>query len=160
MGGFDIFYTYLSENGWDEPENVGYPVNTIDDDRFYVLSADAKTGYYSTAGRTENGLHDIFTVSPGHFGKRPILALVVGVTKADGEPVEADITVSNENTGEIAGKYKSNSVSGKYMLALTPGNKYKIAIEVEGYETKIDYIDIESLATYVQVEHDLSLIHI
>lgn len=157
MGGFDIFYTYLSENGWDEPENVGYPVNTIDDDRFYVLSADAKTGYYSTAGRTENGLHDIFTVSPGHFGKRPILALVVGVTKADGEPVEADITVSNENTGEIAGKYKSNSVSGKYMLALTPGNKYKIAIEVEGYETKIDYIDIESLATYVQVEHDFNV---
>lgn len=157
MGGYDIFYTYLSEEGWDKPENVGYPVNTIDDDRYYVLSADAKTGYYSTAGRSENGMHDIYTVSPGHFGKRPILALVVGVTKADGEPVEADITVSNEKTGEIAGKYTSNSASGKYMLALTPGNKYKIAIEVEGYETKIDYIDIESLSTYVQVEHDFNV---
>ncbi|PCI97902.1 MAG: hypothetical protein COB15_06905 [Flavobacteriales bacterium] len=157
MGGYDIFYTYLSEDGWDEPENVKYPVNTIDDDRYYVLSADAKTGYYSTSGRSELGTHDIYTVSPGHFGKRPILALIVGVTQADGSPQEADITVTNDKTGELEGRFKSNSSSGKYMLALTPGNKYKIAIEVEGYETKIDYIDIESLATYVEVEHDFNL---
>jgi len=157
MGGFDIFYTYLSDEGWDEPENVGYPINTIDDDRYYVLSADAKTGYYSTAGRSDMGTHDIYTVAPGHFGKRPILALIVGVTQADDKPVEADITVTNDKTGELEGKYKSNATSGKYMLALTPGNKYKIAIEVEGMETKIDYIDIESLATYVEVEHDFNL---
>ncbi|MDB4534645.1 hypothetical protein N9242_07225, partial [Vicingaceae bacterium] len=157
MGSYDIFYTYLTDEGWDEPENVKYPVNTIDDDRYYVLSADAKTGYYSTSGRSELGTHDIFTVSPGHFGKRPILALIVGVTKADGEVKEADITVTNDKTGELEGKFKSNATSGKYMLALTPGNKYKIAIEVEGYETKIDYIDIESLETYVEVEHDFNV---
>jgi len=156
-GGIAIFYTYLSDEGWDEPENVGYPINTIDDDRYYVLSADAKTGYYSTAGRSDMGTHDIYTVAPGHFGKRPILALIVGVTQADDKPVEADITVTNDKTGELEGKYKSNATSGKYMLALTPGNKYKIAIEVEGMETKIDYIDIESLATYVEVEHDFNL---
>lgn len=157
MGGYDIFYTYLNSDGWDEPMNVGYPVNSIDDDRYYVLSADAKTGYYSSAGRSENGTHDIYTVSPGHFGKRPILALVVGVVNADEKPVEADITVTNEKDGSIEGKFKSNSSSGKYMLALTPGNKYKIAIEVEGYDTKIDYIDVQSLETYVSVEHDFNL---
>lgn len=156
MGGYDIFYTYLDEDGWDEPANVGYPVNTMGDDRYYVLSADAKTGYYSTAGRSDNGTHDIFTVSPGHFGKRPILALVVGVVTAEEEPVEANITVTNQESGELEGKFKSNSSSGKYMLALTPGNKYKIAIEVEGYDPKIDYIDVQSLETYVQVEHDFN----
>ncbi|PJC63216.1 MAG: hypothetical protein CO022_00405 [Flavobacteriales bacterium CG_4_9_14_0_2_um_filter_32_27] len=157
MGGYDIFYTYLSESGWDTPESVGHPINTIDDDRFYVLSADAKTGYYSSAGRSKNAAHNIYTVTPGHLGKRPILALVVGITEADGKPVEADITVTNDKTGELEGKFKSNSTSGKYMLALTPGNRYKIAIEVEGYDTKIDYLDIESLETYVQVEHDFKL---
>lgn len=156
MGGYDIFYTYLNDDGWDEPMNIGYPVNTIDDDRYYVLSADAKTGYYSTAGRSENGTHDIYTVSPGHFGKRPILALVVGVVNKDDKPVEADITVTNAETGNLEGKFKSNATSGKYMLALTPGNKYKIAIEVEGYDPKIDYIDVQSLETYVQVEHDFN----
>ena len=121
------------------------------------MSADAKTGYYSTSGRSELGTHDIYTVSPGHFGKRPVLALIVGVTQVDDEIREADITVTNDNTGELEGKFKSNATSGKYMLALTPGNKYKIAIEVEGYETKIDYIDIESLETYVEVEHDFNI---
>lgn len=157
MGGYDIFYSYLDDNGWEEPVNAGYPVNTINDDRFYVLSADANTGYYSTSGRSKDGNHDIFTVTPGHFGKRPVLALVVGVVAANNEPIEADITVTNENTGEVESKLKSNSSTGKYMLALTPGNKYKIAIEVEGYETKIDYLDIENLETYVQVEHDFEL---
>ena len=33
MGGYDIFYTYLNSDGWDEPMNVGYPVNSIDDDK-------------------------------------------------------------------------------------------------------------------------------
>ena len=74
----------------------------------------------------------------------------------DNKPVEADITVTNAATGNLEGKFKSNSTSGKYMLALTPGNKYKIAIEVEGEETKIDYIDVQSLETYVQVEHDFN----
>lgn len=156
MGGYDIFYTYLTSQGWDEPGNVGYPINTIDDDRYYVLSADGKTGYYSTAGRSKEGTHDIFVVSPGHFGKRPILALIVGVVRANGKPVDADITVTNQNTNE-ENKFESNSTTGKYMLALTPGSKYKIAIEVEGMETKIDYIDVESVETYVEVEHDFKL---
>ncbi|MGB0887019.1 MAG: hypothetical protein ACPGSL_02750 [Vicingaceae bacterium] len=158
MGDYDIFYTYLADEGWDKPKNVKPPVNTIDDDRYYVLSADAKTGYYSTSGRSELGTHDIFSVSPGHFGERPVLALVVGVIQAGKDVKSADISVTNSENGEKEGDYKSNAATGKYMLALTPGNKYKIAIEVEGYETKIDYIDIESLESYVEVEHDFNVL--
>lgn len=157
MGGYDIFYTYREDDGWDKPSNIGFPVNTVDDDRFYVLSADGKTGYYSTSGRSKDGKHDIYTVHPGHFGKKPILALVVGVVAANDIPVEADITVTDETNNEVYGEYNSNQDNGKYMLALTPGKKYKIAIEVEGYQPKVDYLDIESLQTYVRVEHDFKL---
>ena len=156
MGGYDIFYTYLENDGWTEPVNVGYPVNTIGDDRFYVLSADGNTGYYSTGGKNEDGGHDIYTVTPGNFGKKPVLALVVGITSANEEPAQADITVTNLNTGEET-NHKSNSNTGKYMLALTPGSKYKIAVEIEGYDPLIEYLDVESLDTYVQLEHDLKV---
>ncbi|GIV41757.1 MAG: hypothetical protein KatS3mg034_1067 [Vicingaceae bacterium] len=157
MGGYDIFYSNLENNQWTKPVNVGAPVNTIDDDRFYVLSADGNTGYYSSARMQSLGGHDIFTVTPGHFGKKPILALVLGVVTANDEPAAADITVTNENTGELVGKYKSNEATGKYMLALTPGNKYKIAIELDGYEPQIEYLNVENLETYVQLEHDIAL---
>ncbi len=158
MGGYDIFYSQLDKGNWTTPSNVGYPVNTIDDDRYYVLSADGETGYYSTSGKSSVGGHDIFTVTPGSFAKKPILALVVGVVTADNEPVDADIKVTNMNTGQEAGNFKSNSNTGKYMLALTPGNKYKIAIEVDGYLPAVEYLDIESLETYVQVAHDIKLV--
>jgi hypothetical protein len=157
MGGYDIFYTTKDENGdFTEPVNVGYPINTIGDDRYFVLSASGKTGYYSTAGKSKNGQHDIFTVK-GEFGTKPILALVIGVVNANDKPVEADISITNITTGQSEGTFKSNAATGKYMLALTPGNKYKIAIEVDGYDPKIEYLNVEDLETYVQVEHNFNL---
>ncbi|MCG8410731.1 MAG: tetratricopeptide repeat protein [Bacteroidales bacterium] len=37
MGGYDIFYSVLNKDGsWSKPVNVGYPVNTTDDDIFLV----------------------------------------------------------------------------------------------------------------------------
>lgn len=158
IGGYDIFYTYYDNGIWDEPQNIGYPINTVEDDRYYVLSADAQRGYYSSAGKDNSlGGNDIYVVSPGHFGKRPILALVVGVSRADGEPVSALVTTTNEKDGSIVNQTNSNAKDGKFLLSLTPGNKYKIAIEVDGYNTTYEYLDVQSLETFVQVEHNFDL---
>ncbi|MFN7012801.1 MAG: carboxypeptidase-like regulatory domain-containing protein, partial [Bacteroidia bacterium] len=86
--------------------------------------------------------------------RKPILALVIGTVSVDNNPVEADIKVSNAETGEEIGTFKSNSVTGKYLLTLTPGNKYKIAFEVEGFDDHIEYVDVNSLDAYVQVAKD------
>ncbi|MEO6304297.1 MAG: hypothetical protein ABIP51_14115, partial [Bacteroidia bacterium] len=49
MGGFDIFTSLLSYDGnWSEPVNVGYPINTTDDDIFYMVSPNGKTAYFSS----------------------------------------------------------------------------------------------------------------
>lgn len=50
MGGFDIFKSIYNEsNGtWSKPVNIGYPVNTTDDDVFFVISANGRHGYYTT----------------------------------------------------------------------------------------------------------------
>ena len=158
IGGYDIFYTYNDDGVWDAPENIGYPVNTIEDDRYYVLTADGTRGYYSSAGKDDSyGGNDIYVVSPGHFGKRPILALVVGVTKMNGKVAAAEITATDATTGEFANQTTSDSESGKFMISLIPGNKYKIAIEIEGAKTTYEYINVESVETFVQVNHDIDL---
>jgi hypothetical protein len=52
MGGFDIFQaTDLGEDGWSTPENIGYPINTSDDDVFYATSVDGKRSYYASKKR-------------------------------------------------------------------------------------------------------------
>ena len=49
MGGYDIFRSVkMPGNMWSTPENIGYPINTPDDDLFYFPSSNSKSAYYST----------------------------------------------------------------------------------------------------------------
>jgi hypothetical protein len=157
IGGYDIMYSTIKDGRWAEPTNMGYPINTTEDERFYVLTADGEHGYYSSDMKGGFGGQDIYTVTPGFFGEKPILALVVGTVFADDKAVDATIKVTNAETGAQQGTYHSNSSSGKYLIALTPGNNYKVAIEVEGYESQIQYVNVKNLDTYVQVAKDFKL---
>ena len=123
MGGYDIFYTTITDVGFTDPVNLGYPVNTTEDDIYYVISADGERGYYASNRKGGFGQQDIYVASPGFRGEKPVLALVVGYVKKDDKPVDATITVSDSATGENKGTFHSNSATGKYIIALTPGSK-------------------------------------
>jgi len=154
IGGYDIFYTVYREDGWGKPINFGYPANTPFDERFYVLSADGATGYYSSDRKGSSGQQDIYAISPGFQGEPPVLALVVGFVTVDQKPVDATITVNDSTTGAKQGTYNTNSATGKYLIALKPGNVYRVAIEVEGQDIYYEYVNVKGLDTYVQVNKD------
>lgn len=64
MGGFDIFSTVLQDDGtWSEPVNIGYPINTPDDDVFFVVSASGRHGYYSSFKQNGHGEKDIYIIT-------------------------------------------------------------------------------------------------
>jgi outer membrane protein OmpA-like peptidoglycan-associated protein len=63
MGGYDIFKSVNTNGQWSEPENIGYPVNTPDDDVFFVLNASGKHGYYSSVQKGGYGEKDIYMVT-------------------------------------------------------------------------------------------------
>jgi len=65
MGGFDIFKSVYNEKTkvWSKPENLGYPVNTTDDDVFFVISASGRHGYYTSMGTDSRGLRDLYVVT-------------------------------------------------------------------------------------------------
>jgi outer membrane protein OmpA-like peptidoglycan-associated protein/tetratricopeptide (TPR) repeat protein len=63
MGGYDIFLTTKQTDGtWSEPANLGYPVNTPDDDLFYSISLNGKAAYYSANREGGRGARDIYKV--------------------------------------------------------------------------------------------------
>lgn len=63
MGGYD-FYSSTFENGkWSEPRNLGYPLNTTDDDVFIVISADSRHGYFASYRAEGFGEKDIYRVT-------------------------------------------------------------------------------------------------
>lgn len=64
MGGYDIFVSELQSNGlWSNPENIGYPLNTPDDNIFFCPSDNGKEGYISLTRENDGaGKEDIYHI--------------------------------------------------------------------------------------------------
>ncbi|MEW6468551.1 MAG: OmpA family protein [Bacteroidota bacterium] len=75
MGGYDIFKSVWDEKTmkWSTPENIGYPINTPDDDIDFVLSASGKHGYYSSFKIEGQGEKDIYMITFLGPEKPPVL---------------------------------------------------------------------------------------
>jgi len=135
MGGYDIFKTTLVDadmNGWSLPENMGYPLNTVNDDIYFSLSADGFTGYFSSERPGGIGQQDIYeVVFPGiqldHLVVRGVVA------DAADEPVKARILVTDELSEEVIGVFNSNERTGRFLLVLQPGERYNLTVEAPGF---------------------------
>jgi outer membrane protein OmpA-like peptidoglycan-associated protein len=63
MGGYDIFESTLDENGhWSNPENLGYPINTTDDDLFYYPWNNGRVAYMSVFEADGFGKEDVYKI--------------------------------------------------------------------------------------------------
>jgi outer membrane protein OmpA-like peptidoglycan-associated protein/ribosomal protein L24E len=66
IGGYDIFYSDLDTNGqWETPVNLGYPINTTDDDLFFCPIKDGAIAYASSYSGGGIGSEDIFRIQLG-----------------------------------------------------------------------------------------------
>lgn len=64
MGGYDIFQTVYNDQTeeWSEPKNLGYPLNSPDNDVYFVSTRDGKRGYYASAKADGMGFTDIYHI--------------------------------------------------------------------------------------------------
>ena len=138
IGGYDIFKSTLVDadmNGWSAPENMGYPLNTVNDDIYFCLSADGSTGYFSSERPGGLGMQDIYQVT--FPGSQLDYMLVRGVvTDASEEPLAARITVMDAARSEILGVYNANTRTGRYVMVLSPGEQYALTVEAAGHTTQ------------------------
>src|SRR5690606_27638471 len=65
MGGYDVFKSTFDpvKNEWSEPVNLGYPINTPDDDIYFVTTKDGKRAYYSSVREDGMGYTDIYMIT-------------------------------------------------------------------------------------------------
>jgi hypothetical protein len=159
IGGYDIMFSIMKENSWTEPKSMGIPLNTTEDDRYYVINSRGDKGYFSSnrPGSGGKGKQDIYTVAPGILGEKPIVALLKGVIYGNDKPIEANIEVMKNKENKLIGPYVSNNVTGKYLMAISPGSTYRIKVYADGYEPIIEDLDIEKLDKYLEVKKDFYL---
>ena len=158
MGNYDVFYTIKNDNGsWSDAKNVGLPVNSLKDDRFYTISADGQIGYYSKQSTRESGDQDIYDVSPGMLGDLPLLALISGKVFLDDQHEKATIVIRNLETGEIEGTYKTNPKTNLFSMLVNPGKKYSIDIISKGETQYTDTLDSDFIDRFIKLQHDYHL---
>lgn len=135
IGGYDIFKTVYEDGKWSVPENLGYPLNTPGDEVTFVLAADGDRGYYASDNRGGLGGWDVMTVHFLENKKENQLVLLKGtiMDKDSNKPLEATITVTDNEKNETVGQYASNKITGKFLLALPAGKNYGLAIEKYDY---------------------------
>jgi outer membrane protein OmpA-like peptidoglycan-associated protein len=151
MGGFDVFKSTLDSNGnWTNPVNVGYPINTPDDDVYYYMSSNGKKGYlssYREGGYGEKDIYEIAPVPPAVIvckivppceGKqRELLSYKIQSLKKTTKPVSLSGKVDNDQL--VANIYAFNS----YRLAIynSKDTLYSETIDVpftENQNTRIE----------------------
>ncbi|MFQ5334939.1 MAG: hypothetical protein ACE5DN_02575 [Flavobacteriales bacterium] len=62
IGGYDIYISLKKDGKWSKPVNLGYPINTMDDNVHFTVRADGKKAYYSTYDKDGFGNTDIFEI--------------------------------------------------------------------------------------------------
>lgn len=142
MGGYDIFKsTMLENNRWSSPENLGYPVNSVKDDIYFIATFDGRQIYFSSDRDEGKGNMDIYRgeiIDPQT--SQMILKGTITTNEPEYMPVRAVITIIDYDTKELQGIYRTGK-NGKYIMVLLPRKKYKLLIEAEGYfpfSTEID----------------------
>lgn len=128
MGGFDIFTSIRNEKGeWQIAANMGAPVNSIDDDFFYLPMPDGQLAYSSSQRYGSKGQSDIFSyqlLDSTGFG----YAMVSGKIDCDRE-VEMDKNIEIY-VRELQGTFKSQRFKinkyGNFAFVLAADNEYLI----------------------------------
>ena len=70
MGGYDVYVAKNNGDGWDDPVNLGYPINTVSDETHFTYYPELKRAYYSKFSSAENngkGARDIFEIDMTNF---------------------------------------------------------------------------------------------
>jgi Tol biopolymer transport system component len=159
MGGFDIFFTSKNDSGaWAEPINLGYPINTPDDDIFFMTSPDGKRAYFSSVRDGGYGDKDVYMANLEQPKSQGLTLLKGRIYNADGSPLtqKVEIIVTNSLDGSLNGNYKPNR-NGNFTIILTPGNTYQLSYLVNDKEFSNEIIDVPSGSEFEVIERAIDL---
>lgn len=159
IGGYDIMYTTRLDSGWAKPKNMGMPLNTTEDDSYYVLNSKGDVGYFSSNRASDGNIggQDIYIVTPGIPDKKPIIAMLSGVVYGNNVPVPAKIEIAVLGDMKGVSSFQTNKLTGKYFMTLKPGKKYMIKVESDGFRKYEETIDLEGLTTLLEDSKDIYL---
>jgi len=160
MGGFDIFFCILQEDGkWSSPFNLGFPMNTPDDDYFFVMSTDGKRAYYSSTSVDGKGGKDIYMVRLDTDREEPVTVYKGALVEDEfgNLPMDVTIIVNDLSTGETYGVYRPRPDNGRFVFILQPGKTYEVVYEASGYELRSETLIVPEETAYRELNRAVQM---
>ena len=135
FGGNDIFVSRRGPNGeWEKPVNLGYPINTIDDEGTLFVAADGKTAYYASDRTDSKGGLDIYSFELREK-MRPFRTLWVKgkvFDKKTGAPLPSTVELTDLASKQLISKV-STDADGNYFITLPVGKDYAFSVGRKDY---------------------------
>jgi OmpA-OmpF porin, OOP family len=142
LGQADIFKAHLGEQGkWEQPQNLGYPLNTFENENSLFISTDNKTGYYSRQISHNQGQATVelfqFEVPAQWKSKEESIFAQGNVYDAKTKkPLQATVQLYDVATDSLVQQVHSDSQRGDYTIVLTEGKQYAMYVSADGYLLK------------------------
>jgi outer membrane protein OmpA-like peptidoglycan-associated protein len=150
MGGYDIYYVKLNDDNEKlEVKNIGYPINTENDEVGFIVSIDGKYGYFSSNNiKNESiGGMDFYYFSLYNEAKPEEVILVKGNLKSDDttKPIKATVQIKSMESKRIT--FIPVDEDGDYVASLLKNEDYLLTIKGE---------DIVYQSTYVAAKDSIT----
>jgi tetratricopeptide (TPR) repeat protein len=159
MGGFDIFFSEMDEDGnWSVPENLGYPINTVDDDVFFVTSPDGKRAYFSSEREGGFGEKDIYMadLTGLEVERLAVLKGFINIAKGQPTPDNLVIYVTDLNSGEVK-ETRPRKRDGGFIVLVDPCASYSIDYQIDDNSFFTENLDVPCESSYQEINKELYL---
>ena len=133
MGGYDIFKSEYDEASrkWGAAQNMGYPVNTPDDDSYYRLSPDGSYAYLSSYRIGGYGEKDIYTIN--YIKNATIKGKVFSSKDSTSVIPGVELVFTGAQADKTALSFRDvTKPDGAYQVAVLSGRTYQVAVSKDG----------------------------
>ena len=134
-GGDDLFLVKKQQGGkWTSAENLGYPINTIENEGSLVIASDGMTAYYASDRSDSKGGLDLYTFVL-RSDVRPSKTLWVKGKVFDSKTkkgLPSAVELTDLGTGEVLSKVQTDE-TGNYLVTLPVGKDYAFIVNRKGY---------------------------
>jgi outer membrane protein OmpA-like peptidoglycan-associated protein len=139
LGGYDLFVADRGASGWSMPANLGYPINTSEDQASLFVTANGTRAYYSFEEQKDgvsqkSRLYTFDLPESLRDRVRPVSFLkgIVADAKTK-KPLAATVELVDLKTNQVVSRVEADTQTGQYTAVLPSGGEYALYVNVPGY---------------------------
>ena len=136
FGNKDIFYSRMDEAGkFQKPVNIGYPINSFDDESGLIVSADGNSGMFSSNLKDGFGKQDIYSFGIPETAKPKKISYVKGIVKDKDtrKTIESNVQVIDLKSNKTVFDDYTDPETGQFLAVMPIGSDYLFNVNAEGY---------------------------